>query len=138
MKKIIKIILLIFVAIGCVYFISTSNRTTTNDSNDTKISFSNVSGEIYYQVNNDDNLATISKKFNITASQIVRNNPNIDFYEGEVVKIVYETNKMHVVKPMENLEIIARKYNTTVENLIEINHLNTVRLFIGQSLIVKG
>lgn len=91
----------------------------------------------YYQVKDGENLITIMQKFNLPAGSIIRNNQNIDFYEGEVVKLVYQTNQTHIVKPMENLANIAQKYDTTVDRLIELNDLRTTRLFIGQSLVVK-
>ncbi|MBQ3502289.1 MAG: LysM peptidoglycan-binding domain-containing protein [Clostridia bacterium] len=91
----------------------------------------------YYQVNDGETLIAIMQKFNLPANSVVRNNPSIDFYEGEVVKLIYETKQMHVVKPMENLTNIAQQYNLTVEDLIELNNLKSTRLFIGQNLIIK-
>lgn len=40
----------------------------------------------------------------------------------------------HVVKPLESIQNIANKYNTSVNEIISKNQLKTERLFIGQIL----
>ena len=92
---------------------------------------------VYYQVQQNDDLKHISKIFGTNITNIVRNNPNIDLYAGEVVKIVCKNNALHIVKPMETLNSIAQKYNVDVEQLIRQNGLTSKRLFIGQTLIVE-
>lgn len=93
---------------------------------------------VWVQLNKNDNLNTILNKFSISVNAIVRNNSSVDFYEGEVIKIMKKYNILHVVKPMETLETIANKYNTTIENLAKQNALTSKRLFIGQTLIVNN
>jgi len=39
---------------------------------------------------------------------------------------------------MENLQTIAKIYNTSIEKLAKINNLTSNRLFIGQTLIVNS
>lgn len=90
----------------------------------------------YYQVKDGENLISLMNKFDLPANNIVRNNPNIDFYEGEVVKLIYQRNQTHIVKPMETLLSIAQKHGTTAERLIELNNLKSTRVFIGQTLII--
>ncbi len=87
-----------------------------------------------YQVQNGETLNEISNKFE--GCKIVRNNPTIDMYEGEVIKIIRQNRKAHIVKPMENLDAIASRYNTTTEKLVELNNLNSKRLFVGQVIII--
>ena len=91
----------------------------------------------YVQIKQGQNLSTIMQQYSIPANAIIRNNANIDFYEGEVVKIIHKSNRCHIVKPMENLSTIAKKYNTSIEQLIKINNLKSSRLFIGQNLIIE-
>jgi len=45
--------------------------------------------------------------------------------------------KYHEVKPNENLQIISKKYNVDVDDLKEWNNLNSMKLKIGQRLIVS-
>lgn len=88
----------------------------------------------YYRVKAGDDLASISTQFNVGVNCILRNNPRIDFYAGEVVKIVRQTGIIHIVRPSETLEQIAKKYNATEQQIIELNNLKNKRLFIGQKL----
>ena len=43
----------------------------------------------------------------------------------------------HTVQKGENLYIIAKKYNTTVKQLMELNHLHNTLIKIGQKLIIS-
>ena len=95
-----------------------------------------VADFMLYQVQNGETLNEISNKF--SNHKIIRNNPAIDTYEGEVIKIVRQNRKTHIVKPMENLGSIASKYNTTIEKLVELNNLNSKRLFVGQTIIIDN
>jgi len=45
--------------------------------------------------------------------------------------------KYHEVKPNENLQFISKKYNVDVDDLKEWNNLNSMKLKIGQRLIVS-
>lgn len=91
----------------------------------------------FYRVKSGEDLASISKLFNVDINCIIRNNPKIDFYEGEVVKIVKRSGLFHIVKPGETLENIANKYGEDIDNLIKINLLKNKRLFIGQKIKIK-
>ena len=91
---------------------------------------------IYVQVQKNDSLDIIARKFNVDIRNIVRNNPNIDLYEGEILKINRKSQVYHIVKPMENLLVIATKYNTSVEDIMIKNNLTSKRLFVGQNLII--
>lgn len=93
---------------------------------------------VFYRLTKQDDLNTIMQRFNITASCIVRNNDNIDFYEGEVVKILRNSGLTHIVKPAETLNSIANTYQVNASDIISLNNLKTSRLFIGQKLIIKN
>jgi len=45
--------------------------------------------------------------------------------------------KYHEVKPNENLQVISKKYNVDVDDLKEWNNLNSMKLKVGQRLIVS-
>jgi len=91
---------------------------------------------ILYQVKGEDGLSDILARF--TNFKMIRNNPNVDLYEGEIIKLIKHSNKLYIVKPMDTLSDIAKKYNTTIENLIDLNNLSSTRLFIGQSLMIDN
>ena len=73
----------------------------------------------------------------MTASAVTRNDYKTDLYEGEVVKVLTDGKKLHIVKPMESLQIISQKYNISVNDLVKFNNLKSNRLFVGQTLIIK-
>ena len=102
-----------------------------------KIINCNTFNNVLVQVQKGDTIQGIAQTYNTNTHNILRNNPSIDLYEGEVVKIVRNTKNMHVVKPMETLNLIANRYNTTSDKLVKINNLQSTRLFIGQMLQIE-
>lgn len=92
---------------------------------------------VWVQIKMGDTLNSILQQYSTNVNNIIRNNPNIDLYEGEIVKIMNKTGNYHIVKPLETLHTIAQKYGTTIEELIKLNNLNSKRLFIGQSLKIN-
>ena len=96
----------------------------------------NNANYVWYQVQKNDTLNIILEKFDVTKNNVIRNNPHVDLYEGEVVKVLKSTDILHIVKPRETLEAVAQKYNITIDDLVKLNHLSSKRLFVGQSLII--
>lgn len=43
----------------------------------------------------------------------------------------------HIVKEGENLYSIAKKYNTTVQQLIDLNKLHNTVLSVGQNIVIS-
>ena len=98
----------------------------------------NSAQEILYNVTKLDDINLIQSNFSVTLHDIVRNNYNIDLYEGEVLKIIKKSTLRHVVKPMETLADISKKYNVEIDTLINLNNLTSKRLFVGQILIIAN
>ena len=126
-----------------------------------KIPTTNI--EIDYQeyvVEKEDSLYSIAQKFNVTVDDIIeKNNLQTSILSvGQILKIpiqkedpstpsvgkecfgegyvepAYET---YTVQRGDNLYDIARKYNTTVLDLMELNNLSSTNLQIGQVLKVR-
>lgn len=93
---------------------------------------------IWVQIKADETLQDIVTRHSTTINNIIRHNPNIDLYEGEMIKILNKANIYHVVKPMETLTLIAKKYKVNEEDLIRQNNLKSTRLFIGQNLKINN
>jgi len=91
---------------------------------------------VLHQIKQGDTLESIASMFDVQINSIVRNNYNVDLYEGEVVKVVRQTQTYHIVKPMETLSSIASKYIVNIDDIIKINNLTSKRLFIGQKLVI--
>lgn len=101
-----------------------------------------------YTVKKGDNIWKISKKFNVSVTEIKKANnlKNNKLQVGMKLEIPQKNDKIikksdtteyHTVKKGENLFRIAKKYNISVEELKRLNGLNSNKLSTGQKLIVK-
>ena len=103
-----------------------------------------------YTVKSGDNLYTIAKRYNTSASAIMKLNnlPNTNLSIGQKLKIPASSNAAptkpstpsnsttYTVKSGDNLYAIARRFNTTVDAIKRKNNLKTNNLSIGQKLII--
>ena len=111
----------------------------------------NTGENIYYTVKRGDNLWNIAKRYGMTVQDIAEingiSNPNL-IYPGQVLKIIInnsngnETSEMghiiYIVKRGDNLWNIARRYGTTVQNIVEINRINNPNLiYPGQKIRIS-
>ncbi|WP_395066679.1 LysM peptidoglycan-binding domain-containing protein [Flavobacterium sp.] len=110
--------------------------------------------ENYYVVAKGDNLSAIAKKNNVSLQSIQEWNNLIDtnvkvgtqlIISGRNVAVAREEdtqpkgdakNIEHVVGKGEYLGTIARKYNTTINDLLEWNKLSDTNIKLGDKLIV--
>ena len=95
-----------------------------------------------YTVKAGDSLYSIALKYGISVDELKNANnltSNI-IMVGQVLRIpsaVDETEEnIYVVKSGDSLYSIAKKYNTTVDNLKNLNNLTSNVLMIGQKLLV--
>lgn len=92
----------------------------------------------YYTVKSGDSLWSISKKFGITVDKLKNANnlsSNLLSVGQNLIipgKEAQATSDEYVVKKGDTLYSIARKYNTSVDNLKSINNITTDSLAIGQ------
>lgn len=97
--------------------------------------------EITYTVQRGDSLYSISREFNTTVDAIKElNNLSSNLLSvGQVLRIpsneTLETT--YTVQRGDSLYSIAKKYDTTVDKLKELNNLTSNLLSIGQILIVR-
>lgn len=96
---------------------------------------------INYTVKSGDSLYSIANNYNTTVDAI-KNSNNLTsnlLQIGQVLKIPLESSgeTTYTVKSGDSLYSIAKKYNTTVDKLKELNNLTSNLLNIGQILIVK-
>ena len=98
-----------------------------------------------YTVKPGDTLWSIARRFNTTVEDLMKyNNLSSDVINvGTILTIPNSTDSslnssMYVVKAGDTLWNIAKRYNTTVENLMMMNNLNTDLITIGQRLMVPN
>jgi len=92
----------------------------------------NLCDSFFYRITNRE--IDIFKEFNTNKDNVLRNNKEIGFYNGEWVKVKINDYITHHTKPMETLNSISLFYNTTVEKIMQDNALKSEKLFIGQTL----
>ncbi len=107
--------------------------------------------EITYIVEKGDTLSEIAVKYDTTVKEIASlngiQNPNL-IYPKEELKIIKNTNiddtcnhLGHVeykIKPGNTLSEIAAEYNTTVNEIAELNHIQNVDLiYAGETIRIK-
>ena len=112
--------------------------------------------DITYIVKKGDSLYSIANKFNTTVDILKRINnlTSNTLYIGQVLTVldnvtdnygkscygtsyVEPTYETYTVRKGDSLYVIAKKYNTTVDNLKKLNNLTTNSLSIGQVLKVR-
>lgn len=94
-----------------------------------------------YTVKSGDNLYSIARKYGLTMNELMEyNNLGTTLLSiGQVLKIPTKQTTTsgettYVVKSGDSLYSIARKYNTTVNDLMKYNNLTNNLLSIGQTL----
>ena len=99
-----------------------------------------------YKVKNGDTLYSIAKKYNISVDELkeLNNLKNNNITVGQVLKIKSNipneevTGKnYYIVKSGDTLYSIAKKYNTTVDEIKKLNNLKSNNLSIGMELKIK-
>ena len=94
-----------------------------------------------YTVKKGDNLYNIAKQFNTNVSDIItiNNLTNNNLSIGQQLKIPNLSNintQNYTVKKGDSLYTIAKKFNTTIEEIKRKNNLTSNLLSIGQKLII--
>ena len=99
-----------------------------------------------YTIKQGDTLYSIAKKYNTTVNRIkeLNNLMTNNLYIGQNIKIpqnelteIPSTTITYTIKPGDTLYSIARSYNTTINNIKELNNLTTDILTIGNKLLIK-
>ena len=98
-----------------------------------------------YTVKAGDTLWSIAKRYNTTVEELMKlNNLNNDLLSIGKVLIIPTTKSMstntnmYTVKAGDTLWNIAKRYNTTVEELMNLNNLNNDLIMIGRELILPN
>ena len=126
------------------------------------ISVENLSGKknIVHKVEAKENYYSIARKYNVSPQSIIQFNSNRTLQIGTIIRVPTERpfnepqtqktsnekpinaqgSKMAIVEykvgPREYLIVIARKFNTTVEDLKALNNLTSNNLAVGQIIKV--
>ena len=95
----------------------------------------------YYIVQKGDSLYQIAKKYNITTDELKKlNNLTSNLLSiGQQLKIPSQEEQytLYTVKKGDSLYQIAKKYNTTINDIKSLNNLTSNTLSIGQELKIS-
>ena len=108
--------------------------------------YSYINKSNIYIVKSGDSLYSIARKYNTTVDELKKlNNLSSNILSiGQVLKIPStsgtnnNTSNIYIVKSGDSLYSIARKYNTTVDELMKLNNLSSNILSINQVLKVPS
>lgn len=132
--------------------ISVSSASNTIDS----IGVENNKGKkvIIYKVEAKETYYSISKKFNVSYKDVMEFNDNQFLQIGVILKVptnlpFSSTNTVtastpttgtfeYTIKAKDNLNMLAEKYGTTVNEIKKANNLSSINLQIGQVLKIPG
>lgn len=97
-----------------------------------------------YTVKKGDTIYSISRDNNISVNTLLKdNNKSSNIISvGEVLKIRKDSvlecfgYTSYVVKKGDTIYSIARKYNTTVDDILNKNNLNSNNLIVGEEIII--
>ncbi|MEJ5963259.1 LysM peptidoglycan-binding domain-containing protein [Pedobacter immunditicola] len=123
------------------------------------IGVENLNGKklILHKVVQQDTYYSISRKYNVLPKDVMVYNDNKFLHIGVIIKVPTqrsfteipsgsgintqqpgvpqeESYTEHIVQKKENLNILAKKYGTTIDEIKRINKLNSINLSIGQVL----
>ena len=95
-----------------------------------------------YTVVKGDTLYSIANKYGISVNELkALNNLNTNIISiGQKLKVPGNntSNNIYVVERGDSLWSIARRYNITVEDLINANNLDNLTIYVGQELIIPS
>jgi len=100
-----------------------------------------------YVVQSGDSLGKIARKFNVTVQELLQLNPLKDpntLQIGQQLKVPGAVTAptpsagitSYVVVAGDNLSRLARRFNTTVARIQQLNNLKTDVIYIGQTLLI--
>ena len=98
-----------------------------------------IGNSFIYVVQKNDNLSSISSKFQVRVESIRRTNglKSINIFPGQRLTIAkYTPTKsiVYVVRKGDSLSLIAKKFRTSVRNLKKFNGLRSNKIIIGQKI----
>ena len=87
----------------------------------------------YYRIKPNESIVQVADKFNTNLENIECMSV-AGLNEGEFLLIKQCNQGTHIVKPLEDISMIAKKYGVTEEHIVKVNNLKSKRLFVGQKI----
>lgn len=118
---------------------SFNNKFSNQDSKNEYSVYSNNENDKHQNYNNKwETNKSNTNKFENNKNEIKNKNNNAiyfkHFFGGEYLFIAGQKIISHIVRPLESLTFIAKKYNIEPQKILSFNNINTI--FIGQKLFI--
>lgn len=86
----------------------------------------------FFRIDKPQTIHDFAMENMFSLSQLVYNSKNL--LAGDIVCVTGVNKILHIVKPLETLNSIAKKYNVSVNQIMEENKID--KIFIGQQLFI--
>ena len=127
--------------------LSIGQKLIINQDNNKEETIQNNPSSNIYTVKSGDSLYSIARKFNVSVDDIKRlnnlTNNNLSINQRLIIPTLNQNNNTnnstntYIVKSGDSLYAIAKRFNTTVDNIKRLNNLASNNLSIGQKLIIS-
>lgn len=126
-----------FLSTGQILVIPSSNQIITSEEEQETI----IAEGSIYEVQAGDTLYSISRKFNIPLEDIINQNnlssTTLSIGTKLLIPNVTDDIQVYVVQKGDSLWALARQFNTTINEIKELNNLTSDILTIGSELQIK-
>lgn len=126
-----------FLVPGKILKIPNSNQIVTSEENQENI----IAEGSIYTVIPGDTLYSIARKYNVSVNDIINQNNLSNDILSVGTKLLIPSNisdiSIHVVEKGDSLWALAKKYNTTIDEIKDLNNLNSDVLVLGTNLQIK-
>ncbi len=126
----------------------TKSKTSQNygvEKNGSEARINSTGNFITHTVLPGESLTTIASRYGVSRGELIQLNGlssgTISSGQNLIIKKLPSagsSKQYHVVKPGENLYIIAKRYGINISKLREINHLGNRTLMAGQKILISG
>lgn len=98
-----------------------------------------LSGDIYHVVKKGDTIASVSRKYSLTAEELKELNKlkSSKLKKGRKLLVKRIGPKTYIVKKGDNIWRIARKFEVDADDLMELNEMSSSELKVGQKLFLE-
>lgn len=82
--------------------------------------------KFFYRVQEGDTISSIAQEFNAPIGRLIHiNNLTKDVLPGDVI-LVEQVNNVYLVKPLDTLEGLAKRFNLSPQELLDKNYLEYI------------
>ncbi len=89
----------------------------------TKSKYNSGMKKFFYRVQQEDTLNSIAQKFNSPIGRLIFNNKLTKEVSAGDILFIEQVKNVYLVKPLDRLEDLAKKFNQSPQEILQKNHL---------------